>query len=372
MMAVLVVGVVGTDEVEGTNHNASSADEIQNLLNGSSLRNNDHIIVTQQITITTTIEWKTNLTGIVIEFRYSPSGVSLDDVAADSNEMAAVVINSGSLTVSGLTMESSAFTAFKINSGVLTLGENCILHGNRQSDDLGVLVGNQENNGSSTLNINGAEFYGFQGHKFYPYGGKNTTAGAVGVVGSNSYVVMTAGTIRENNGAVTATNGGTFELKGGMITNNNHQSGYSSAGAIYSYGGKLILAGGSIVDNNTAGVTQYIDNVSTGQASLTIGSTGIASNPLIIVGNRLNGAVQNLNVTNTNSVYSPPSVEIRNLHSGSYVGIYAGVPGNGKIVIGAVNGADAETVAKYFFSDRILCGATVDGNNIVFTTSVVV
>lgn len=347
MMAVLVVGVVNTNEADAVDISTGNAADVTNALgNGTDLN------ITNQIVITGNVVWNPG------------SHVTIN--LSNGQNATAIVIKGGSLTVENITFESNVATAFEIQNGTLTLGENCILHGNKSSGDLGVFV-NNSGSADAVLRIDGATIYGFQGHSFETPSGGNTDAGAVGVEGAGSVAIMTGGLIHGNEGrgaAVTTTNDGTFLMMGGTIESNTNLGNY---GAVYNYGGDLLLAGGTIV-NNDAGVVQWdAGDIKIGFDSNYSSQYGVGEDelePLIIAGNGTGGTVKNLSLVKA-STQNPGTLTFNvsgNLKEGSSIGLYTN-SFETSITVGT--GSINEEYARYFVSDRGLYGASLSNGTFI-------
>lgn len=113
-----------------------------------------------------------------------------------------------------------------------------------------------------------------------------TTAGGIGVSGTGNKLVMKDGAVLrdfENDyyaTVVSVTSGGTFDMQGGLITNNVsfRESAWDYGGTVYIYGGTFNMSGGKIIGNDgggaTGGVVAYTGTMNLSGAAEIINNKG--------------------------------------------------------------------------------------------------
>lgn len=280
------------------------------------------------------------------------SGIKNSSGGAVYIEGGTFTMESGSAVTGGNVSANGG--AVYVDSGTFTMNGGTISHGNAMLGGNGVFV----NIGDFVMN--GGEITEC---------GKDSQPGngAVMIYKSSSgdgagRFVMKNGKIHRNSatqGAGVFVNGGTFEMSGGSISDNEAIGPTGSGGAVYVYNGSFDMSGNATINNNQSSMDA---------GGVYVGSTFSVSGSPTITGNTVSGTANNVYLPRTKTI----TIGTGGL-SGGTIGVTAeAMTANGTARITDI---DVPGAANKFTSDISLYSvaeniATTDGGTAVFLSDV--
>lgn len=280
------------------------------------------------------------------------SGIKNSSGGAVYIEGGTFTMESGSAVTGGNVSANGG--AVYVDSGTFTMNGGTISHGNAMLGGNGVFV----NIGDFVMN--GGEITEC---------GKDSQPGngAVMIYKSSSgdgagRFVMKNGKIHRNSaeqGAGVFVNGGTFEMSGGSISDNEAIGPTGSGGAVYVYNGSFDMSGNATINNNQSSMDA---------GGVYVGSTFSVSGSPTIIGNTVSGTANNVYLPRTKTI----TIGTGGLSGGTISVKAEAMTANGTARITDI---DVPGAANKFTSDISLYSvaeniATTDGGTAVFLSDV--
>ena len=281
------------------------------------------------------------------------SGIKNSSGGAVYIEGGTFTMESGSAVTGGNVSANGG--AVYVDSGTFTMNGGTISHGNAMLGGNGVFV----NIGDFVMN--GGEITEC-GKDSQPGNGAVMIYKSSSGDGAGRFVMKNNGKIHRNSatqGAGVFVNGGTFEMSGGSISDNDAIGPTGSGGAVYVYNGSFDMSGNATINNNQSSMDA---------GGVYVGSTFSVSGSPTITGNTVSGTA--------NNVYLPRTKTItigKDSLSGGPIGVTAEAMKEGVSV--RITNSDVPGAAKKFTSDIPPYSveeniATIDGRTAVFLSDV--
>lgn len=281
------------------------------------------------------------------------SGIKNSSGGAVYIEGGTFTMESGSAVTGGNVSANGG--AVYVDSGTFTMNGGTISHGNAMLGGNGVFV----NIGDFVMN--GGEITEC-GKDSQPGNGAVMIYKSSSGDGAGRFVMKNNGKIHRNSatqGAGVFVNGGTFEMSGGSISDNEAIGPTGSGGAVYVYNGSFDMSGNATINNNQS---------SKDAGGVYVGSTFSVSGSPTITGNTVSGTANNVYLPRTKTI----TIGTGGL-SGGTIGVTAeAMTANGTARITDI---DVPGAANKFTSDISLYSveeniATTDGGTAVFLSDV--
>ena len=281
------------------------------------------------------------------------SGIKNSSGGAVYIEGGTFTMESGSAVTGGNVSANGG--AVYVDSGTFTMNGGTISHGNAMLGGNGVFV----NIGDFVMN--GGEITEC-GKDSQPGNGTVMIYKSSSGDGAGRFVMKNNGKIHRNSatqGAGVFVNGGTFEMSGGSISDNEAIGSIGSGGAVYVYNGSFDMSGNATINNNQS---------SMGAGGVYVGSTFSVSGSPTITGNTVSGTANNVYLPRTKTI----TIGTGGL-SGGTIGVTAEAMKEGVSV--RITNSDVPGAAKKFTSDIPPYSveeniATIDGRTAVFLSDV--
>lgn len=281
------------------------------------------------------------------------SGIKNSSGGAVYIEGGTFTMESGSAVTGGNVSANGG--AVYVDSGTFTMNGGTISHGNAMLGGNGVFV----NIGDFVMN--GGEITEC-GKDSQPGNGAVMIYKSSSGDGAGRFVMKNNGKIHRNSatqGAGVFVNGGTFEMSGGSISDNEAIGPTGSGGAVYVYNGSFDMSGNATINNNQSSMDA---------GGVYVGSTFSVSGSPTITGNTVSGTANNVYLPRTKTI----TIGTGGL-SGGTIGVTAeAMTANGTARITDI---DVPGAANKFTSDISLYSvaeniATTDGGTAVFLSDV--
>ena len=281
------------------------------------------------------------------------SGIKNSSGGAVYIEGGTFTMESGSAVTGGNVSANGG--AVYVDSGTFTMNGGTISQGNAESGGNGVCVY------SGTFAMNGGEITECGQGSQKGNGAVMIYKPASGASAAGSFV-MKSGKIHRNSatqGAGVFVNGGTFEMSGGSISDNEAIGPTGSGGAVYVYNGSFDMSRNATINNNQSSMDA---------GGVYVGSTFSVSGSPTITGNTVSGTANNVYLPRTKTI----TIGTGGL-SGGTIGVTAeAMTANGTARITDI---DVPGAANKFTSDISLYSveeniATNDGGTAVFLSDV--
>ena len=281
------------------------------------------------------------------------SGIKNSSGGAVYIEGGTFTMESGSAVTGGNVSANGG--AVYVDSGTFTMNGGTISHGNAMLGGNGVFV----NIGDFVMN--GGEITEC-GKDSQPGNGAVMIYKSSSGDGAGRFVMKNNGKIHRNRatqGAGVFVNGGTFEMSGGSISDNEAIGPTGSGGAVYVYNGSFDMSGNATINNNQSSMNA---------GGVYVGSTFSVSGSPTITGNTVRGTANNVYLPRTKTI----TIGTGGL-SGGTIGVTAeAMTANGTARITDI---DVPGAANKFTSDISLYSveeniATTDGGTAVFLSDV--
>ena len=281
------------------------------------------------------------------------SGIKNSSGGAVYIEGGTFTMESGSAVTGGNVSANGG--AVYVDSGTFTMNGGTISHGNAMLGGNGVFV----NIGDFVMN--GGEITEC-GKDSQPGNGAVMIYKSSSGDGAGRFVMKNNGKIHRNRatqGAGVFVNGGTFEMSGGSISDNEAIGPTGSGGAVYVYNGSFDMSGNATINNNQSSMNA---------GGVYVGSTFSVSGSPTITGNTVSGTANNVYLPRTKTI----TIGTGGL-SGGTIGVTAeAMTANGTARITDI---DVPGAANKFTSDISLYSveeniATTDGGTAVFLSDV--
>ncbi|MCI7589138.1 MAG: hypothetical protein MST11_05720 [Spirochaetia bacterium] len=281
------------------------------------------------------------------------SGIKNSSGGAVYIEGGTFTMESGSAVTGGNVSANGG--AVYVDSGTFTMNGGTISHGNAMLGGNGVFV----NIGDFVMN--GGEITEC-GKDSQPGNGAVMIYKSSSGDGAGRFVMKNNGKIHRNSatqGAGVFVNGGTFEMSGGSISDNEAIGPTGSGGAVYVYNGSFDMSGNATINNNQSSMDA---------GGVYVGSTFSVSGSPTITGNTVSGTANNVYLPRTKTI----TIGTGGL-SGGTIGVTAeAMTANGTARITDI---DVPGAANKFTSDISLYSveeniATTNGGTAVFLSDV--
>lgn len=281
------------------------------------------------------------------------SGIKNSSGGAVYIEGGTFTMESGSAVTGGNVSANGG--AVYVDSGTFTMNGGTISHGNARLGGNGVFV----NIGDFVMN--GGEITEC-GKDSQPGNGAVMIYKSSSGDGAGRFVMKNNGKIHRNSatqGAGVFVNGGTFEMSGGSISDNEAIGPTGSGGAVYVYNGSFDMSGNATINNNQSSMNA---------GGVYVGSTFSVSGSPTITGNTVSGTANNVYLPRTKTI----TIGTGGLSGGTISVTAEAMTANGTARITDI---DVPGAANKFTSDISLYSveeniATTDGGTAVFLSDV--